>query len=108
MTSNNGGWTAGPWFTVFNAHYWDVSVGPEDYSQSVASCLQNSVLRMSAEEAAANARLIAAAPDLYEALEELCERYDTIDGESFEHPEDSPWFKARAALLRANPSRGEK
>lgn len=49
----------------------------------------------------ADAKLIAAAPALYEALAELCERFDTIDGAPFHNPPDSVWGRARAALSSA-------
>ena len=53
---------------LFNGLYWDVSVGPHDYSQSVASCHVNSSLGYGKEGAGEYARLFAAAPDLLEAL----------------------------------------
>lgn len=56
---------------VFNGHYYDVSVGPHDYSQSVASCHVNSALGYGAEGAGAYARLFAAAPELLDALKTL-------------------------------------
>ena len=56
---------------VFNGLYWDVAVGPHDYSQRVASCHANHVLGHGLEDAERHARLFAAAPDLREALEQL-------------------------------------
>lgn len=48
------------------------------------------------EEGEANARLIAAAPDLLEALSEL------LDANSYYFPEKNPWGdKARAAIAKA-------
>ena len=55
---------------VFNGLYWDVAVGPHDYSQRVASCHANHVLGHGLEDAERHARLFAAAPDLLEALTE--------------------------------------
>ena len=48
-----------------------------------------------------DARLIAAAPELYEALAMLCDAFDTFDGEPFVNPPNSLWEKARAALAKA-------
>lgn len=39
--------------------------------------------------------------DLYEVLSELCDRFDTIRGEAFINPDNSPWARARAALAKA-------
>ena len=51
---------------------------------------------LSAEEALANARLIAAAPDLLEALSEL------LQANSYYFPAGNPWGdKARSAIARA-------
>ncbi|WP_338575796.1 hypothetical protein V8J38_11395 [Brevundimonas olei] len=55
---------------VFNGHYWDVAVSPEDFSQCVGSCHRNSVLGYGLDGAERYARLFAAAPDLLEALTE--------------------------------------
>lgn len=51
------------------------------------------------EEAEANARLIATAPDLYAALHKMLAAYDF--GEHF--PDDHPIVASRAALNKANP-----
>lgn len=53
------------------------------------------------DEAVANARLIAAAPDLLEALELLCAKFDIFEGEPFHNCSDSPWAIARAAIAKA-------
>lgn len=58
---------------VFNGLYWDVAVGPHDYSQLVASCHANRVLGHDLKDAERHARLFAAAPDLLEALERSAE-----------------------------------
>ena len=53
-------------------------------------------------ECAANARLIAAAPELYEALTEIVDSLSTQDDEGLvEHAEKM--IKARAALAKAQP-----
>lgn len=71
---------------VFNGYYYDVSVGPHDYSQSVASCHVNSALGYGMEGAETYARLFAAAPDLLDACKTalrliraagLCDRIGT-------------------------------
>lgn len=79
MTQDNGH-TAGPWFPVFNGLYWDISVGPEAFSQSVGSCHQNRPLGMTEYTAAANARLIAAAPEQFGIIKDLIEWVDRFTG----------------------------
>jgi hypothetical protein len=54
-----------------------------------------------------NRDLMAAAPELAEALKLLVDRFDTIDGKPFVSPPDSPWSIARAALQKAGLSAGE-
>ena len=88
-------YTKGPWYPVFNsADRWDVSVGPGPYDQCVASVIRNKYIDGSDE---ANARLIAAAPDLLEALSRAL-RDSGCDGDLCMHE----WHeKARAAIARA-------
>ena len=86
---------------VFNGLYWDVAVGPHDYSQRVASCHANHVLGHSVEDAERHARLFAAAPDLLEAVQVLVTDCSQIWSEA-----EFPALKqARAAIARA---RGEQ
>lgn len=84
---------------VFNGLYWDVAVGPHDYSQRVASCHANRAIGHSLEDAERHARLFAAAPDLLEALEGCIPQLELGNGEA-EHIKT-----ARAAIARA---RGEQ
>jgi hypothetical protein len=46
----------------------------------------------------ANANLIAAAPDMYEALKNFVKHYS-----NFIHPDDMTMIEAKAALNKANP-----
>ena len=74
--------TKGPWKVVDNGHFLQISFPWENnpnvidrYCRSVADIHNNDI---------ANANLIAAAPDMYEALEEVCHDCDdtgTIDDE---------------------------
>lgn len=61
---------------VFNGLYWDVAVGPHDYSQRVASCHANHVLGHGLEDAERHARLFAAAPGLFGHAKSLVEAWD--------------------------------
>jgi hypothetical protein len=91
--------TPGPWFLE---GYWDVKskfdLGGWVSSNPPAGCpifqLEPSV--GTAEEIVANARLIAAAPDLLAALKTLCAAYDACNGD--DHP---AYALARAAIAKA-------
>ena len=49
----------------------------------------------------ANALLIAAAPDMFEALNLLCDRFHTFAGQPFETDDGDPWAVAPTALAKA-------
>jgi hypothetical protein len=93
---NETKWTQGPWSTnwqdngteVFGADgYWLMS------------------MKRITEELKANARLIAAAPELYEALEECKRVLSDLQSTQLEGTRTrAAWEKARAALAKA---RGE-
>ena len=72
--------TPGPWKACWNGTYHDIRVsdkeGGEDigtYSPSIAHVIQNSFYRHTSglEKQEANTHLIAAAPEMYEALKEI-------------------------------------
>jgi len=99
MTSTNGqGHTRGPW-------RYESGVFNQEVSQTAASGSIMSeddwyiatIERVGGDEIA-NARLIAAAPDLLEACKGLLAKYDFGD----DLPEDHPIVAARAALSRVS------
>ena len=72
--------TPGPWFAVQNsAGMWDVNVKDSDYGQTVSSCGPN---RYIDGDAKSNACLIAAAPELLEALEYIATDPDYTNPEA--------------------------
>ena len=94
-------WTPGPWRAVMGSrHVVDVFAGDRD----VVSVYGGGV---GFEYRDANAHLIAAAPDLYAALETLSALNDDsgpFGGEIYQDRVDRAWSAARAALAKA---RGE-
>lgn len=83
-------WTPGPWTIAHNV--WGMNgISTVDLEKEITPHLS-----VRSEEEEANAYLIAAAPDLVEALESLYERYIACIGN--EGPEASA---ARQALARA-------
>lgn len=92
--------TPGPWFANKNtAGYYDISTGDTDYSPSFAAAHQNPYMQVDADVLDANARLIAAAPDMAEALEKAL---NFITNTESEMGETLPCGDAaRAALAKA-------
>ena len=93
-------WTSGPWRAEMMAHDIEVLTLPSSVS-AMAQALEypsNVIARLPSVRPAAevwrNARLIAAAPELYEALQSLIEHYRPF-----------PWEKALKAVAKA---RGEQ
>ena len=72
--------TPGPWFARKNtAGYYDISIGDADYSPSFAAAHQNPYMQVDADVLDANARLIAAAPDLL-AMLKVAQLWLDVDG----------------------------
>lgn len=85
------GATPGPWIAVANRGNNAVSDVVDRDGYTIAHCRNVSVGCWDA-----NARLIAAAPDLLAALEDLCAAYEACNGK------DHPAYKqARAAIAKA-------
>jgi hypothetical protein len=89
-------WTPGPWVTGIDSDVYAegecdtwIAVGPQSYD--AVALVVNEHIKGDAE-VSINAHLIAAAPDLYEALVEMCNWHGITD-------------KSRAALAKA---RGEQ
>lgn len=71
-----------------------------DESDVIATCFVNTKTRyIGHKEAEANAKLIAAAPELLEALIILEKLYGQRDG--FIHPYKDAWDKAKSAIKKA-------
>ena len=73
--------TPGPWRTGINAQTWVVADNGTEPTRLICRAQPKDV---GAEQAAANARLIAAAPAMYEALKECREVLYNV---SLEYPE---------------------
>ena len=89
--------TPGPWAILPNTPHFVRAMHPADGMQPVAT-----VYHFGGDgELAANARLIAAAPELLEALERISTAYD----ETLRHPIAAPLlqavYAARAAIAKA-------
>ena len=109
---NNKNWTPGPWRVssesprIIKKDYRSIG---SDAGFLIASTMghDNSGFYASEQEADANAHLITAAPDLYEALAESLADYDNWVSDEDNYPNEHfvAWSdKARAALAKA---RGE-
>lgn len=90
--------TPGPWsvagVTIYSLNKNEVN----RFDARVQQGWDDSQERTSRAECEANARLIAAAPDLLEALEAMLEAYDDGVGKDWERPY---WLKAHAAIAKA-------
>jgi hypothetical protein len=109
-------WTPGPWQqgmrTGANANCIYKQVGPELHDVDAIAMVYGIRLNTSAEnvtkrwsEGVSNARLISAAPDLYDALEECKRVLSDLQSTQLEGTRTrAAWEKARTALAKA---RGE-
>jgi hypothetical protein len=103
--------TPAPWRRADSDYYFNVLLGKDGVIKLEKSLNTNQLLQNQA-----NAKLIAAAPDLLEALQLIFKHYDRNNGEAPHHChahkahwdlDDSPcevcsdWEKARAAINKA-------
>lgn len=101
--------TPGPWVETLETRSCDIctiySVSPRSTPEPEAQCwlyiIAPESLYRDEQEQDANARLIAAAPDLYEALAEMVSTYREGG------PDDSEPSMVRAALAALAKARGE-
>ncbi len=104
-SQKQGGWTPGPWTTTFSFPGLTPGIGDtwQIDADGHAVCTTQFCYASGTE---ANARLIAAAPDLYEALAEYDLAFSEFDPESAKSRSRMRMavIKARSALSRANPS----
>lgn len=90
--------TEGPWSVAETRHNYDTVIrGPK--GEPIALAL---IAGYTKQEGAANTALLAAAPDLLEALQELCEIVeDAIEQKSAKDLDSFTLQPARAAIARA-------
>ena len=93
--------TPGPWALDWNVARIDVFSA--DAATLVATVRRSTLSQAIDEAARANARLIAAAPGLYDALREVFEYLDAIPESAVGGDDDAVWLarKARAAIAKA-------
>lgn len=106
---DEAGFTPGPWHAEGPDQFGDFNIHHERYRLAVAAVVSN---MHPAEEVAANARLIAAAPDMFEALKAARAFVINSLRELVELPDFDPTQhvvvqKIDAALLRALISQKE-
>jgi hypothetical protein len=65
--------TPRPWYAHKNEFYSDVKIGPESYSQTLASCQENPYIspKVTMDVAFANATLMSVSPEMLEALQNV-------------------------------------
>lgn len=84
--------TAGPWGIIIG------DAGPIVFSGQKSNMVAHCIKAWSSEERMANARLIAAAPDLLEALKAM---FDATTDNEIRGADGSPIERARAAIAKA-------
>jgi hypothetical protein len=89
--------TPGPWFLDPERPFVVQAPDATDYPWKVADVASDCG---SGDQPIANARLVAAAPDLLEALQEIIAGADPDCGEPV-CPDCTPWRRARTAISRA-------
>ena len=104
----SAGHTPGPWEWTWEDESMVSLHGPDIMVDHVLACTPCKACRKRGGKCLspndANARLIVAAPDMLEALEELEHAYGDFHGEPFAFPEDHPHTHARAAIAKATGS----
>jgi len=93
---SNSSYTPGPWIAVHNGHYIDIKT--EHMVHSLASTQVNEYLGIDDGVEKANANLIAAAPELLEALQLFAgeEIMAQLNGSEFVEPtDDEEWVRFR-------------
>ena len=104
--------TPGPWIISGPDPFGDYTINSSSDPLAIASVCNGEMWRMGGLQAehAASAHLIAAAPEMYEALVE-CEKAfeidaktEVVDGETYSNPQAMRLMQVRAALAKA---RGE-
>lgn len=99
---NEPKFTPGPWKVHLEESYF--VTGPDLGRVAIMTHLKGKhgmLGRRSADESAANARLIAAAPDLYEALRgafDLMSAMRAVASDRIDISQDSRWLNVRVAL----------
>ena len=99
------GWTPGPWFVAANEEFFEIRTGERQYQGGLVADVCSSRYWFDGGKhraggiAEANANLIAAAPDLYAALDRLCRALVHDHNKNIDY-----WTEALAALAKA---RGE-
>ncbi len=113
--SNTTKHTPGPWWAIYNGTYWDIKtrrdrdpqdIGPYDYGASIGHVIGDQIeSRTNGKETQeANARLIAAAPELLAVLKDLVDKYDAMqDGIIGSQLTNGDFFAAREAIKKAQP-----
>ena len=89
--------TPGPWKTVLSASTRAVTTANEAPKQATICRLFSECVAFEPGEFEANAQLIAAAPELLQALKAMMNRY----GDKSEHPFCDASISARAAISKA-------
>ena len=107
--------TPGPWWPRYNGTYWDIQtrrdddphdIGPYECGASIGHIFSDvTELRTADKETEeANARLVAAAPELLKALKNLVDKYDAMqDGIIGSQLTNGDFFAAREAIKKAQP-----
>jgi len=98
--------TPGPWTATHNGHYWQID--SDTHGQIGDACSSNTIYiggkELSRDKArpiaAANARLMAAAPELLAALVDLCDAWEH-NGGTFKGNVTKSTAAARAVIAKA-------
>jgi hypothetical protein len=88
--------TAGPWFPIRNEHYWEVRTGNERFAGEQIGDACSSQYLINGENGEANARVMAAAPDLLAACQGAMRIVSLWNGR--EVPEDHEHAEEMKAL----------